>query len=132
MTKVLKRTSALLCVIVLLSSMLVVPASAANGSFYIKGRPQYVTESNGKGSYSFSFAGYGIDYVGCYCYDSGRPSVSYSIPKGGGWKPSGEKCSFIVNFTGGSCGTYQFDLVLGNNEMGIRWLDIRTIYVTVP
>ena len=121
MKNIAKRAAALLCVVMILSSMLMIPASAANASFYDKG-PIDTTDK----TITFSFAGYGIDYAKCVRYSANAPKIdSFKV----NWAPAGKTCTGTLNLSGGTRGTYQYDIGLYSKSSGM--LATLWVFVTV-
>lgn len=121
MKNIAKRAAALLCVVMILSSILMVPASAANASFYNKGPIE-----TKKKSIAFSFSGYGIDYAKCVRYDANAPKVdSFNVE----WAAPGKTCTGTLELSGGKRGTYQYDIGLYSDSSGM--LATLWVFVTV-
>ena len=134
MSKIVKRVTALLCVIVLAVSVLAVPASAY-ASFRTNkgGMLTKAMDNGGSCTVNFSFAGDCIACVSVSAGEDGAPTPSF--PKNAvKWKRwtgdlKDSTCTGKLNFNGGSPGIYYYTLSLLDDSRKV--LATQTIEISV-
>jgi len=141
--KTVKRVTAMLCVIIVISSAFMVPASAAswtfqfganngssNGSYY-SANTKYVTISKFStrwGSWTpvyFRFKGSGIQQVQVIPWytNQNRPVQAYI--KYVNWRPAGQWCTGCIMVRGLWGGTGDIDVILRGSDFVIRNIRIQ-------